>query len=108
MDRNGVHVEGVLPIWGHQTVWTPNDKEWWWQQSDKHDSGPEIELAVAVIQGHGRDVSGMVCMAAAGVLPTPDSNRSHGDRLVAQESSADEVNMWKDARSGRLQPLYDP
>ena len=66
-----------------------------WEQSDKHDSGPEIELAVAVIQGHGRDVSGMVCMTAAAVLPPPDSNRSHGDRLVAQEScpsTADEVN----------------
>ena len=31
----------------------------------------EIELAVALIQGHGRDVSGMLCMTAAAVLPHP-------------------------------------
>ena len=66
-----------------------------WEQSDSTTLVQIFELAVAVIQGNGRDVSGMVCMTAAAVLPPPDSNRSHGDRLVAQEScpsTADEVN----------------
>ena len=98
VDGTGVHVEGVLPMWAVcNGLWRSNDccGGGVWEQSDSTTLVQIFELAVAVIQGNGRDVSGMVCMTTATVLPTPDSDSSHGDRLVAPEScasTAGEVN----------------